>query len=76
MAELKPCPFCGGEAIVAEICYLDKSFHVYCEECPVGIMLSFADAGIGQGEFVSFYEMKKIIAELEEAWNRRSDGKC
>lgn len=69
--ELKPCPFCGGEAIISEICFLHKTFRVYCEECPVSIELSFSDAGIGLGEFISFYEAKKIMKELEEAWNRR-----
>ena len=69
--ELKPCPYCSGEAIIADVNYLDKSFHILCEECPAEMNLSFADAGIGTGDIVSFYEMQKIMNELVEAWNRR-----
>lgn len=69
--ELKPCPFCGCRNIVAEMSNLDKAFHVFCEECMGEMNLSFADALIGNGEFVSFYEMQEIMNKMVEAWNGR-----
>lgn len=71
--ELKPCPFCGCENITAEINNLSKRFCVYCGECPATVELSFTDANIGDGSFISFYEARKIIDELTELWNRRAN---
>ena len=71
--ELKPCPFCGSEEIIAEINYLSKRFCVYCGECPANIELGFADANIGDGSFISFYEARKIMDNLTESWNRRAN---
>ena len=34
MAELKPCPFCGGEALCNPFRWLGfTSYYVKCEEC-------------------------------------------
>ena len=34
MPELKPCPFCGGEALVSEfIGHSFRSYSVGCKEC-------------------------------------------
>ena len=37
MGELKPCPFCGGEAELHEITFGEKRFFIDCSngECPV-----------------------------------------
>ena len=67
MAELKPCPFCGGEAD-----YRTENFGarvwVQCLECGVS---------------TSRYDTNLIVAGkggkewAKEAWNRRAeDGKC
>lgn len=57
--ELKPCPFCGGEADIftsAEVGYLrSNGFTVRCCNC-------FCGTG-----------MYKDIARAKEAWNRRVD---
>lgn len=71
--ELKPCPFCECESVIAEISYLNKIFRIHCEECPAEMELSFEDAQLGNGEFISFYEMQKIITEMVEHWNRRAN---
>lgn len=71
--ELKPCPFCGSEEVIAEINHLSKRFCVYCGECPATIELGFIDAQIGDGSFISFYEARKIMDELTESWNRRAN---
>jgi hypothetical protein len=76
--ELKPCPFCGGTEVYAEISFLTKEFRIYCADpessCPVAMRLSFSDAGLGDGSIVSFYEMETIMEQLIEAWNRRADN--
>lgn len=71
--ELKPCPFCG-EAAIAEICNITKEFRIYCENCPACMMLSFGDARLDDGSFISFYEARKIMDELTELWNERADN--
>ena len=71
--ELKPCPFCGNEDVIAEINHLSKRFSVYCGECPATIELGFTDAQIGDGSFISFYEARKIMDGLTESWNRRAN---
>ena len=66
MAELKPCPFCGGSAHVGE---LKKSvsprFYVFCsnnkENCIAAEKYIFG----------AFYYTRK---EAIEAWNRREDN--
>lgn len=72
--ELKPCPFCGCKCIIAEIDHLNDVFCIYCEECPAKIELSFVDAKLGKGDFISFYEATSIINELTDKWNRRADN--
>ena len=63
MAELKPCPFCGGEVVQhhatsEELC-IDLGYRFFCEKlCCMQ---------------VKYYETKE---EAIEAWNRRAeDGK-
>lgn len=58
MNELKPCPFCGGEACIQRhefIGYAD-TFGVVCLDCCC--------------ETRQFFETKK---EAIEAWNRRAE---
>lgn len=69
--ELKPCPFCGGVAI-AEMCNIEKEFRIYCEECPAKIGLSYGDAQLDDGSFISFYEARKVMDELTNLWNMRA----
>ncbi len=76
MAELEPCPFCGGTEIYAEVSYKTKEFRIYCANgdtsCVAKMSLSFEDAGLGNGEIIDFQEMTKIIKELVDMWNRRA----
>ena len=69
--KLNNCPFCGGESIISEIDYTSKVFRIYCEDCPATMELSFKDAKIGSGAFISFYEMTKIIYDITNSWNTR-----
>ena len=79
MAELLPCPFCGGTEIYAEVSYLTKEFRIYCanadKPCAVEMSLSFPDAGLGSGEIIDFEEMTKIIQQLVDLWNTRTPKK-
>ena len=72
MAELKPCPFCGGEEICAEISYEDKVFRIYCGYCPASYELYFNDVGLQGGEVIGFGEMQSVIAEMIDKWNTRT----
>lgn len=69
--ELKPCPFCGGEA-VAEICNDLKELRIFCESCPAEISLSFEIAGLDDGSCISFSEMRKAMDTLTDFWNVRA----
>ncbi len=78
--KLKPCPFCGNEEIVAQVDNINNRFVIYCanadEVCLAEMSLSFSDAGLDKGQFIDFAEMKTIMQELENNWNRRvRDGK-
>ena len=79
MAELQSCPFCGSTAIYAEVSYLTKEFRIYCanadEPCAAEMRLSFADAGLGNGEIISFEEMTEVIQRLVDLWNTRTINK-
>ena len=62
MAELKPCPFCGGKA---EYIYEMPYNAVKCTKCE-----AFGKT------IVDSYEQQDGKAEAIEAWNRRAeDGK-
>lgn len=75
MTKLKPCPFCGGTEIHAEVSFGTKEFRIYCAEtsCTAGMRLSFVDAGLDNGEFIDFQKMTKIIQLLVDMWNRRAN---
>lgn len=56
MTDLKPCPFCGGEAEF----YEDKGgFSVYCDFCGVGV--DYYSKGLDDAK-----------QQAADAWNRRS----
>ena len=75
MMELKPCPFCGCEYIQAEIYIPLEEFRIYCtgEDCCAEMRLAFEDAGI-IGKRIDFTKAQRIMREMSEAWNRRSDN--
>ena len=61
MAELKPCPFCGGKAFCTNVLPTygcDVMYRVFCEDCNINTPSKWTE--------------EKAI----EAWNRREeDGK-
>ena len=60
MAELKPCPFCGGEAKLRETTYGNNigAYFVYCanRDCEVSPSTGY----------------RRFRKEAIEAWNRRA----
>lgn len=63
--ELRPCPFCGGEA-KAFFCEESGTYDVQCQQCGA---LPFLGRKRGSGRFKS---MDDVIA----AWNRRAERTC
>ena len=57
LVDLKPCPFCGGEADVIEHLFhgLDSSYGLQCKKC--------------KAETYQFYKSKE---KAIEAWNHRA----
>ena len=66
--ELKPCPFCGGEAAVMYAVTDDgtKTISVVCQKCSIGIFR----ARTSENDWNAWEKPEKAIA----AWNRREGG--
>ena len=81
MSELKPCPFCGGEAAMwegrySEDSFADKPWVVRCKSCDarMAIMPEYGDGNywwIHGDEGVS--HMRDVITE---SWNTRAERTC
>lgn len=56
---LKPCPFCGGNAVIVNRCRKEKLVYVMCEKC------------FAYGTQVSKYVKGDPVEKAIEFWNRR-----
>ena len=72
---LKPCPFCGGEAIVKDgMIYVDKGVLVKCSRCFVKTNIVLIDHprlkydGLDES---TRYTRDQAIQKAVEVWNRR-----
>lgn len=81
MAELKPCPFCGGEAKVSlmEKTYGACGARIVCKNCRVRTRFYSTHETIVNGKTITTplteEGKRRGIKEAIEAWNRRvSDG--
>ena len=82
MAELKPCPFCGGEPfkdscdrlirIGCKVCNYNRAFHGLVQsEIDTGIPIRYADGKTSTDEWYDQHAHERAA----EAWNRRmKDG--
>lgn len=81
MIELKPCPFCGGEAKYVVKCHSERGiargweFGIYCTKCGVTTPKTYYKLEVqlsGDGQ-ISIIEDERCQAI--EAWNKRvTDG--
>ena len=72
--ELKPCPFCGGEAriIEAEIGMFEDGYAVYCGGT-CGVKMG-VDGRLGEAyKWTPYFSTE---AEAIEAWNTRAERTC
>lgn len=63
--ELKPCPFCGGEA---EAFYDDAGgvYEVQCQECGAEPYIGSRSGALGM----------RTLGDVIKAWNRRAERTC
>lgn len=70
MNNLKPCPFCGGEATVTIAPILGVAF-IECKHCSA--MMGRYQKG-GRTDHDGFWTHFESKEEAIEAWNRRADN--
>lgn len=65
--ELKPCPFCGGEANTIQTRWSNNRWYTCCPSCDTinGLLEGYDIAGRYETE-----------AEAAEAWNTRAERTC
>lgn len=76
MPKLKPCPFCGGRAIMIEkAIYLDTGWYVACILCKIKTPLVLIDHPIfshaGVLDESTRYTRKQAAKIVAAMWNRR-----
>ena len=73
MAELKPCPFCGGRARTVGLSHGAEIYFVICSDCEVEVCRSIHNVSLADQIFLDPDIIKNAAIE---AWNRRAeDGK-
>lgn len=77
MAELKPCPFCGGEAVITDVmAFRSDGKRVKCTTCYAGSMyvlinhpkLNLFDNSVDES---TRYTAEQAEQKVTELWNRR-----
>lgn len=69
--ELKPCPFCGGEAVLkgTQAAYQSVAAHVKCPDCLCSTpLICWGPRMLGD-----FYTVEDCVKEAADRWNRRAD---
>ena len=73
--ELKPCPFCGGEAKMIETkLYLCEAMQIHCKKCSVHTPKEiFNHLHYSEGKEIRVTKTM-AIKRVTELWNRRADN--
>ena len=73
--ELKPCPFCGGQAVYDKVnLYLDAGWRVKCTKCTLQTMYVIVNHpyltsnGLDESTRYTTEQAKQMVADV---WNRR-----
>ena len=80
MAELKPCPFCGGEAVFlrnSHTCYETSDvYHVsiVCSSCHAGTESHTCQIPDQLGQTIGYKPYTQAVKEVYKLWNRRVDN--
>ena len=74
--ELKPCPFCGGEAEVVDThVYLDKAIRIKCTSCSCvtkQVLIDHPKNNANGLDERTRYTREQVIEKAAELWNRRT----
>ena len=71
MAELKPCPFCGGTAHTVGFKHGAEIYFVICGDCGAEMARRNGDEYIGDVDL--FFDSEFVKNATIEAWNRRAE---
>ena len=75
MAELLPCPFCGGEAELRRTTvYLDGAVQIHCTRCNVHTPKRLINHLAYRGGEQVYITETMAIEQATYDWNRRSDN--
>lgn len=79
MSELKPCPFCGGEAKEHhQPLYTENGVCIACTDCKARSRFFLYDCKYTfyRGEKDVYISKERAISDATDEWNRRAeDGK-
>ena len=73
MAELKPCPFCGGEAKLKGICGSESAYaFVICERCGARTEKTYEFDLYGKEVITPSFFLEKAKSRAVSLWNARA----
>ena len=72
--ELKPCPFCGGEAALKDTKFwMSDAVYVVCTSCGASVQKKFANHTVYKDGKEMFITKEQAEHRVFNAWNRRAN---